>query len=338
MPRIALLWSITGALLLVAFAAAVGSVQRDVYSAGGLVSGYLGALARHDARAALAMPGVDVTPAQLSAAGLPKDASRELLRGDILADLHDITITRDDSLAGNRHRVTARFLLGSAPGTTTFTVQQTGAILGIFPTWRFAETPLAIAEITVLHGDSFDIAGHAMNTRASAPTQPATFTTQADYLVFAPGAYRLSHTTTLLAARPVTTTVTRPAAVTRASVDVEPTAEFAARVRKQLNSFLDTCTTQHVLQPTGCPFGAQIDNRVQGTPSWRIVSYPAGLLTAGPDGWQMPGTQGVAHLTAEVQSLFDGAMSTHEQDEPFEVALSSVVIHADGSIDITLTD
>ncbi|MDQ1582591.1 MAG: hypothetical protein QOF36_645 [Microbacteriaceae bacterium] len=338
MPRIVLLWSIIGAVLLVAFGAAVGTVQRDVYSAGGLVSGYLDALARHDARAALALPGVDVTPARLSAAGLPRDASRELLRGDILANLHGITISRDERLSDDRHRVTAEFQLGSTAGTTTFMVQQTGAMLGIFPTWRFAESPLAIAEITVLHGDSFEIAGHTLNTRAGTPAQPATFTTRAAYLVFAPGAYGLSHNSTLLAARPVTTTVTNPGAITRAFVDVRPTAAFTARVQKQLNGFLDTCTSQHVLQPTGCPFGAQIDDRVQGTPNWRMVSYPPVTLTAGPDGWQMPGTQGVAHLTAEVQSLFDGAVSTNEQDEPFDVSLTSVVVLPDGAIDITVAD
>src|SRR5260370_39125457 len=123
MPRIARLWSMVGALLLVAFAAAVGTVQREMYSPGGLVSGYLDALARQDARAALALPGVDLTPAQLSAAGLPKDASRELLRDDVLANLHGITITAHDGLSGDRQRVTAWYLLGSSPGTTTFTVQ-----------------------------------------------------------------------------------------------------------------------------------------------------------------------------------------------------------------------
>jgi hypothetical protein len=338
MPRIVLLWSIIGAFLLLAFAAAVGSVQRDVYSAPGLVTGYLDALARHDARSALAMPGVDLTPAQLGAAGLPKDASRELLRGDVLASLHDITVTGDQALAGNRHRVTVRFKLGPTPGTTTFTLQQTGAILGLFPTWRFAESPLAIAAITVLHADSFDIAGHTLNTRASAPAQPATFTTKADYLVFAPGAYSLSHHSTLLAARPVVSIVTRPSAVTPASVDVQPTAAFAARVQEQLKGFLDTCTSQQVLQPTGCPFGAQIDNRVQGRPSWRMVSYPTGTLTAGPNGWRIPGVQGIAHLTVEVQSLFDGTVSTHEQDEPFVLSLSSVVIRQDGAIDLTLAN
>ena len=33
--------------------------------------------------------------------------------------------------------------------------------------------------------------------------------------------------------------------------------------------------TQKVLQPAGCPFGVEIDDRVQGDPAWSMVTYPA---------------------------------------------------------------
>jgi hypothetical protein len=45
---------------------------------------------------------------------------------------------------------------------------------------------------------------------------------------------------------------------------------------------------------------------------------------------------GVAHLTATVQSLFDGTVSTRSEDEPFSMKLSSVVIRPDGSLSIVV--
>ena len=86
MMRPILLWSGLGVLLLVAFLSALGAVQRTFYSPSGFVTAYVDALAAHDVTTALAMPGAAPTAGALANARLPENASRELLRADVLPD------------------------------------------------------------------------------------------------------------------------------------------------------------------------------------------------------------------------------------------------------------
>ena len=335
--RVILLWSGIGVLLLIAFAAAIGALQRDVYSPSGFVSGYLHALARQDARAALAMPGVDASDSALAAAGLPTAPSRELLRSDALAAVSGIRIVHDDSLADGVHQVSFDAVVDGTPVSSTFRVKQTGSVLGLLPTWRFSTTPLAVAGVTVEHAETFTVAGHTLDTRAADPTQPAdAFNTKADYVVFAPGVYRLGHVSTYLNADPVSLLARKPGALVSASVVAQPNSDFVSQVETQLDGYLDGCAKQPVLQPSGCPFGVVIDDRVIGAPAWSIVRYPPVNVVAGANGWQMAPAEGIAHLHVTVQSLFDGTISTRSSDEPFSVALSSIVIRPDGALDIVV--
>ncbi len=337
--RATILWSSVGVLLLVTFAAAIGSLQRDVYSPSGFVTAYVEALARHDARAALAMPGVDTGRAALAAAGLPTTPSRELLRSDVLTDIVDIRVLHDDVLGNGEHQVTVTATAGGHRVTSMFRVEQSGSVLGLLPTWRFSTTPLAAASVSVEHATQFTVDGHTLDTRVAAPGHPEdAFNTHGDYLVFAPGAYRLGHTSTYLTADPVTVLAQKPGAVTAAAVVAMPTERFTSQVSRQLNDYLDGCAKQQVLQPSGCPFGVQIDDRVQDAPKWTMATYPQVSIVAGPTGWQMSQATGAAHLTVTVQSLFDGSITTRNSDEPFTVSLSSIVVRPDGALDITVAD
>ncbi|WP_345762653.1 hypothetical protein [Diaminobutyricibacter sp. McL0608] len=335
--RVVLLWSGIGVLLLLAFVAAIGALQRDVYSPSGFVTGYLNALVRHDARAALAMPGVDASDAALSAAGLPTAPSRELLRSDVLADISSVRIVHDDELSDGVHQVAFDAVVDGTPVSSTFRVKQTGSILGVLPLWRFSTTPLAVAAVTVEHAETFTVSGRTLDTRAADPTQPAAaFTTKADYVVFAPGIYRLAHSSMYLHADTASLLARKPGAVASVSVVAEPTSDFVSQVESQLDAFLDDCAKQTVLQPSGCPFGVVIDDRVVGAPAWSIVRYPPVNVVAGTNSWQMSPAEGIAHLQVTVQSLFDGTISTRSSDEPFSVALSSIVIRPDGALDIVV--
>lgn len=334
--RALLLWSGIGVLLLLALFAAFAALQRTYYSASGFVTGYVQTLAAHDVAAALAMPGASPTAAALERAGLPTSASRELLRADLLPHLGDIAVTSDRALSSGAHQVTVRVSSDGHPVTATFTVEPSGSVLGFLPLWRFATTPLTVAHVNVAHAQDFTIASHTVSPRATAPDQPATaFSVAADYLMFAPGRYEIGHTSTLLTAAPAVI-LADPGHLVQATVDAEPTPAFTKAVQKQLDGFLDQCATQQVLQPAGCPFGVEIDDRVQGAPTWTIATYPSVHLTAGQTGWTMDQAVGVAHLSVSVQSLFDGTVSQRESDERFAVSLTSVVIRGDGSLDIVV--
>ena len=62
---------------------------------------------------------------------------------------------------------------------------------------------------------------------------------------------------------------------------------------------------------------------------------PGSTLVPGDTTFETPATPGVARITVDVQSLFDGSFSTLEQDEGFTLALDATV-RPDGSIAIQL--
>lgn len=336
--RATLIWCGVAVLLVLAFAAALGALQRGLYSAGGFVSSYVDSLADGNAEAALQMPGADPTAASLSAQGLPAKASRELLRADMLPELQNVQVLGDHDLGNGEHLVDVRVRVAGRSVTAGFTVQQTGAVFGVLPTWRFSRTPLAVAHVTVEHADTFTLAGHTLDPRAVSVQPNSGFRVSADYLVFSPGIYRLGHTSHFLGAPKSILTVPSPGRTVDVSVVASPNTAFVTQVDKQLRQYLDSCAQQTVLQPTGCPFGVSIDDRVQGVPRWSITTYPPVTIVAGADGWTMPNTAGTARLSVTVQSLFDGSIHQRTTDEAFAVSISSMTIHEDGTLDITVSN
>ena len=145
-----------------------------------------------------------------------------------------------------------------------------------------------------------------------------------------PGVYRVDHTSTYLRARAVDPVADTPGSSVAATLEVLPTEAFREQITAQVHEHLTECATQGVLFPTACPFGRPIPNRVVSTPGWSIVELPD--LTVEPGAafgtWLVPPADGVAHLTVDVQSLFDGSISTLDEDVPF-AASYLVTIGAD---------
>lgn len=335
---------VLAALIVAALVAAIGSLNREVYSAGGFVRQYLDALVRHDTANALRLPGVTPTAAELTKAGLPTDLPDTLLRASVLSSITGIRLVSDtatpdpvDNGTGpaDVHDVIYAFDLDGAPATMEFRVARAGTYAAVFDSWRFDTSPLAVLGVTVLHEASFSINGLILDARAhAAPDAPVTFSNQAAYLAFAPARYTIAHESALLSAAPQSVPVTKSGA-TDVSVDAEPNASFVRQVQSELNSFLDTCATQTVLQPSNCPFGIEINDRVKSVPAWSIAEYPAVSLAAGATAFDMPQTAGQAHIKVVVQSLFDGGLKTRDENVPFAVGIH-VVVGADGSLAIQL--
>jgi hypothetical protein len=106
-------------------------------------------------------------------------------------------------------------------------------------------------------------------------------------------------------------------------------------IQSVLNDFLDDCASQVVLQPTGCPYGIEINNRVTAPPAWSIAAYPEVALAPGESSFVMAPTPGQARIVVPVQSLFDGSRDTRDETVDFTVGMS-VTIRADGSLAIQL--
>ena len=330
---------VVAGLLAAGLVGTIGALNRTVYSAGGFVEQYLDALARGDTVGALAFDGVMPSDAELAAEELPVELPQTLLRASVLSDLSNIELKSDmpSIQAGDdtAHTVVFSFDLNGTSSSMAFTVVSTGTFAGVFDAWSFAVSPLAVLKVSVLHERTFTVNGLTLDTRAHATADaPATFSTSAAYLAFAPNRYTVEHSSTLLSAKK-TSVLVAASGLTDIEIDALPNEDMIKQVQSELNKFLDGCATQTVLQPTGCPWGITINDRVEGAPVWSISDYPAVELTAGDQSFEMVATTGQAHIVVEVQSLFDGDVSTRDEDVPFTMGLS-VVVQSSGALAIQL--
>jgi hypothetical protein len=299
--RVLITWGVAAAVVIAGFLGTVLVLGATVYSPSGFVHGYLDTLARHDAQGALELAGAGVESG---------DASRELLVPAAMGELGDIRFVSEQRVADGSRLVTFAYLAGDAEAESTFQVRPAGALFGLFPRWDFVTSPIGVLQVTPRHDARFT----ANSVQVTASQDAAT-----PYLVFTPSLTVLDHETTFLQADPIRALAEKPGASVTAAVDIRPNATFVKQVQTELNDYLDDCATQEVLLPTGCPFGQEISNRIISTPQWSITDYPQVTIVPGPEPatWLMPRTTAAAHLTVEVRSLFDGSVSTFDEDVPF---------------------
>jgi hypothetical protein len=331
-----LAWSGLGALLIGTFFAALGALNQTLYGATSFVERYLHAIADDEIMTAVTTPGVALDESELDAMGLPADVSTAMLRSDVVdSGPQDITIIEDEARDDGSHLVTASYRLESAIVETSFEVRPIAPLYGALNRWEFAKSPLAVIDVTAAHNPFFMVGSLTLDTRAKkSGDELAAFTQTAPYLAIAPAVYEFDYNSTLLTAQPEQVSV-EPSVRAAVTVDSQATPAFTERVQTQVDQFLDDCATQPVLQPTNCPFGMVIDDRVVGEPAWTISASPIVSLTPGESAFEMAPTAGVAHLSVDLQSLFDGDYYTLEEDKTFTLALDAKV-RTDGSISVQL--
>lgn len=313
MRRAVVAWVVVFAIAVGAGAGAVLGLNATVFGAAGFVRVYLEAVARGDAEGALGMPGVTADP-EVRADFLIDDA----LTG--VTGLREVSVTRGDD---GTEVVTFAWTAGDREAESSFSVERIGSRLGLFPEWGFAVSPVATLRLTVEHDDRFDVNGVAAISGVTAAVP-------VDYAVLTPGVYRVDHTSTYLRARTVAAVAATPASIVDATLAVLPTDALLEQITTEVHAHLTECATQEVLFPTACPLGRAIPNRVVSTPEWSIVEYPELVVRpgAGFRTWLVPPAEMVSHLTVDVQSLFDGSISTLDEDIPLAVSYL-VTIEAD---------
>ena len=309
MRRELITWSVVLGVILAGFGTTVLVLNSTLYSPSGFVRTYLDALARHDLEAALELSGT---------ASVTGDASQALLTREAMGELTDIRIVSDDEDGTGIHYIGVDYVADGIPGTTEFEVRRDGTLFGIFNGWAFAQSPLATVQIKVRHEREFTANGIDLVGQQDV-AEP--------YLVLTPTAIELSHDSKFYHADPVQVLVAKPGGTVDAEVDLQATDAFVAEVQQQIDDLLAQCTTQRVLQPAGCPFGETVINRIVTEPVWTITANP--VVTLVPDGlvatWRVPVTNATAHLVVDVQSLFDGSISTFDADVPFTVQYQVIV-------------
>lgn len=325
--------ALVGVLLVAAVGAGGSALYRSFYSPSAFVMDYLELLSAGRAADALQLPGVAVERADLAEAEIEPGVSEALLRQRALSQLTEMEVVSEADAGQERTAVTVSYRAGGHPGTSTFLIEQDGWI-GIAPGWRFAESPLAAIELTVLGADQFAVNGFAIDRRQvsvdgleAAPEDPLPL------LVFTPGVYAVTVDTPIAAASGTALLADSPMVTTALKVQAEPTEEFIAIVQERVEEFLEGCTEQEVLQPTACPFGFPVQNRINSAPKWSIAAQPH--VAVEPDGahWRIPPADAVAYIEVEIRSLFDGSVQLVEEEVPFQVN-GTIRILADGSASI----
>lgn len=337
-PRRRRLWfdltalAVIGVLLIAALGAGTSVLYKEFYGPSAFVGRYLDLLATGRAADALRVPGVSIDHSALEESGISATASEALLRKAALAPLADVEIVAEKT-EGDVTSVTVSYVVASHPGTSTFHVKQDGWA-GVTPNWRFTQSPLAAVSLTVLGADQFAVNGFEVDRRqvSSAGTE-AVAADPLPLLVFTPGLYSVTVDTAISKSPGISILADSPLTQTPVELQTVPTEEFVDVVQTRVEEFLTECTTQQVLQPTACPFGLKVDNRLVEPPVWSIAAQP--VVSVEPDGaqWMIPPTDAVAHIEADIRSLFDGSIEHVSEDIPFRVN-GTITILPDGSASI----
>jgi hypothetical protein len=107
--------------------------------------------------------------------------------------------------------------------------------------------------------------------------------------VFSPGLYSISVDTPVSSSPGVAVLSDTPQAEVPVDIQTQPTSTFVDVVQERVESFLTACTTQQVLQPTGCPFGLQVQNRILEPRCGRWRTSPRSPCSpTAPDGRSFP--------------------------------------------------
>ncbi len=297
-------WGIAFAVIGLSFIATIVILNATVFSAKGFADAYLDSLSRHDIATALATPGVEI----------PEDAAGDLLSADALGAMRVVRLTDDRADARGHHTLTYEVELDGTRTETVLTVAPAGTSFAVFPSWRFDVSPVAVLEVTPQSGRDF-VANGVTATAEKGVGAASAFSS------LVPAAYAIGQDAELYTADRRQTVVAVPGVRAQARIEATATADFVDLVQNQLDGLLDECVTQTVLQPTGCPFGQTIRDRIVTPPAWSMTTYPQISIVPGttPGTWLVPRVAGAAHVVVDVRSLFDGTVTTLDQDVPFEV-------------------
>ncbi len=325
---------ITVAVLLLTGVVSAGlSLARDVFSASAFVDTYLRAIESRDVATALSMPGV--MPEGVTRNDFVAQPQNVLLTAAAMSPGLDFSIVSEDTVRGV-HFVTVSSSVLSARDIV-FSVTPTGSLAGLFTQWRFTTSPLGALDVKTSHATFFSVNGFGPVDIAAvdASVAPQDFSAAGFFSVFAPGIYETEISSSALTSEPVTAQLREPGSSSEVSLDAAPTPAFVDRVQQEVDDFFDGCVRQRVLLPSGCPFGIGIENRVSGEPVWSVAAYPQVELRAGASGWEIIPVTLTLTFDAEIQSLFDGSVTSVHEEIPLTIS-GSVILTASGDVTVLI--
>ncbi len=274
------------------------ALNVSVYSATGFVSSYLKALETGDYGLAAAKAGLTRAPQILPEGGSVLENSR--IVGTTSLPTGELVVQADYELQGDTY-------------STVFVVTQGEPLLGFFNTWTFAREPLGTVQFAVIGDRRVTVNGTPLSV-GDLGIPPTT-------TVFIPGLYQSSLDTEWVQAEPVASVLTEVGESVNVRLVATPTNSLVETTTNAVEAYLDGCVEQAVLQPAECPFGVSISDRVLGAPQWTVLDYPTLELRLSADRatWTMVAESGVAEVSVQVQSLFDGSITEYRETQTFDV-------------------
>lgn len=267
-----------------------------LFSAAGHVSSYLRALESENFGLAASRAGLTETPSVTPLSG---------------AGVENPRVVGAASLANGNVAVQAEYEILGATHSTVFVVEAGEPVLFFFTQWRFAQAPTSVLEFSVIGDNRVTVnTADLVITRLGVPPRVK---------VLVPGRYEASLATEWLQSDVASLTVSEVESTTPVRLRLTPSARLTDTATDAVEKFLNDCVDQNVLQPVGCPFGVNVDDRVLGSPEWKILDYPGVALTLAGDraSWSMSATGGVAQVSIQVQSLFDGTVESQVDEISF---------------------
>ena len=274
------------------------ALNLTLFSATSFVTSYLKALESSDYGLAASHAGLTRAPQILPLASEALENPR---------------IVGTSSLPTGELVIQADYELGDDTHSTVFVVTGGEPILWFFDTWRFSRQPLTNLQFAVIGDERVSVNGTDLDV-GDLGVPPRT-------TVLVPGIYSSSLETEWVQAEPVLSVMTEVGAPAGVRLVVSPTSTLMENTTGALEAYLDGCAAQAVLQPAECPFGVSISDRVVGAVQWTILDYPEIDLRLSADRatWTMVAESGVAEVTVQVQSLFDGSITEFRDTEEFDV-------------------
>ena len=274
------------------------ALNLTLFSATSFVTSYLKALESSDYGLAASHAGLTRAPQILPLASEALENPR---------------IVGTSSLPTGELVIQADYELGDDTHSTVFVVTGGEPILWFFDTWHFSRQPLANLQFAVIGDERVSVNGTDLDV-GDLGVPPRT-------TVLVPGIYSSSLETEWVQAEPVVSVMTEVGAPAGVRLVVSPTNALMENTTGALEAYLDGCAAQAVLQPAECPFGVSISDRVVGAVQWTILDYPEIDLRLSADRatWTMVAESGVAEVTVQVQSLFDGSITEFRDTEEFDV-------------------
>ena len=274
------------------------ALNVTLFSATSFVTSYLKALESSDYGLAASHAGLTRAPQILPLASETPQNPR---------------IVGTSSLPTGELVIQADYELGDDTHSTVFVVTGGEPVLWFFDTWRFSRQPIANLQFAVIGDERVSVNGTDLNV-GDLGVPPRT-------TVLVPGIYSSSLETEWVQAEPVVSVMTEVGAPAGVRLVLSPTNTLMENTTDALEAYLDGCAAQAVLQPAECPFGVSISDRVVGAVQWTILDYPEIDLRLSADRatWTMVAESGVAEVTVQVQSLFDGSITEFRDTEEFDV-------------------